>query len=192
MNFIFDVGNVLVEYAPVVYLRRLFSDEDLINKMVNVIFKSPEWLQMDEGFLLHKEATEIFCKREPEYIDAIKTVMQNFDKTFFPLSDTINLLPEIKKAGHDLYYLSNIHVEIRDHLVNNHDFFDLFIGGVFSCDINHIKPSPEIYRYLLTTYSLNPQDCVFFDDMEENVEAAEKEGIKSVHFTTAECVLKFM
>jgi len=192
LNFIFDVGNVLVDYTPVVYLRSLFADESSVNKMLEVIYKSPEWLQMDEGILTHKEATEIYCSREPDYIAAIHKVMQNFDKTFTPLPETIKLLPRIKEAGHELYYLSNIHAEIRDILLENQDYFDLFKGGVFSCDINYIKPSPEIYRHLLTKYSLNPKDCIFFDDMEQNVKAAEKEGIKSILFKNADCILKFI
>jgi len=192
MNFIFDVGNVLVDYTPVVYLRSLFTDESVVSKMLKVIYKSPEWLQMDEGILTHKEATEVFCTREPDYQAAIIKVMQNFDKTFTPLPETIKQLPKIKKSGHELYYLSNIHAEIRDFLVDTHDFFNLFKGGVFSCDINYIKPAPEIYRHLLGKYSLNPKDCIFFDDMEQNVKAAEKEGIKGILFKSADCILEFI
>jgi len=132
LNFIFDIGNVLVEYMPFVYLRRLFSDESIVEKMYATIYKSPEWLKMDEGLLTHEEAIEIFCKREPEFQAEINRVMRNFDKTFTPLPDTIALLPKIKSAGHGLYYLSNIHMEIRDQLLENNEFFDLFDGGVFS------------------------------------------------------------
>ncbi|MCL2819262.1 MAG: HAD family phosphatase [Oscillospiraceae bacterium] len=190
MNFIFDVGDVLVEYKPPVYLRSLFTDETLVNKLYEVIFKSPEWLIMDEGRLSHKEAIEIFCKREPELQSEIRQAMnmETYGKALFPLHETIDLLPKIKEAGHGLYYLSNMHTETRDYLLDKNDFFDLFDGGVFSCDIHHIKPSPEIYRHLLNKYSLNPSTCIFFDDMPENTTAAEKERIKAILFTAAECI----
>jgi len=113
--------------------------------------------------------------------------MKNVTDMFIPL-DTVELLPKIKSADHTLYYLSNITFDVRDYLVAKYDFFNLFEGGVFSCDERIIKPNPEIYRLLLKKYNLNASDCIFFDDVEKNIEAAEKEGIKSILFTTADCV----
>jgi len=202
LNIVFDIGNVLVDYRPEIYVNALFPDASLADKINEIIFKSPEWLDMDRGMLTHKEAIEIFCKREPALAPAIRHTMQRycemfdpaqaFCKTFIAIQDTIDLLPRIKEQGHGLYYLSNMHYETRDFLLENHSFFDKFDGGVFSCDVNVIKPSPEIYRYFLQKYQLKPEECVFFDDMEENVSAAEKEGIKSVLFTTADCVLEYL
>ena len=192
MNFIFDVGNVLVDYEPLTYLRGLFTDESVVEKMYATTFKSPEWLKMDEGLLAHDEAVELFCAREPEFKSEICQVMERVNEMFTPKLETIKLLPRIKELGHGIYYLSNIHVEIRDYLLENHDYFEIFDGGVFSCDIKAIKPSPEMYRHLLNTYQLDPTECVFFDDMEQNVAAAEKEGIKGVLFATADCVLDFI
>jgi putative hydrolase of the HAD superfamily len=202
LNFIFDIGNVLVDYRPEIYVNALFPEKSLAEKINEIIFKSPEWLDMDRGKLTHKEATEIFCKREPAYQSAIRHTMQNycemfspsqdFCETFITMQETIGLLPKIKELGHGLYYLSNMHKETRDYLLENHDFFNMFDGGVFSCDVCVIKPSPEIYRHFLQKYKLKPDECIFFDDMDENVSAAEKEGIKSVLFTTADCVLEYL
>jgi len=192
VNFIFDVGNVLVDYKPVMFLENLFSDKLLVEKMNETIFKSPEWLEMDRGIFTHEEAVEIYSEREPFFRLAIEHTMKNVCEMFTPIPETINLLPMIKDAGHGLYYLSNIHREIRDFLLSEHDYFSLFDGGVFSCDVDAIKPSPKIYRHLIEKYSLIPSGCLFFDDMEENVSAAEKEGIKGVLFTTAECINEFL
>ena len=192
MNFIFDIGNVLVDYKPLTLLGRLFSNSGLANKLYNAIFQSPEWLLMDQGLLSHDEAVDIFCARESGFRAEIQKTMHNVNDIFTPIYGTIKLLPIIKESGHGLYYLSNIQQEIRDFLLENHGYFALFNGGVFSCDINEIKPSPVIYRHLLEKYQLVPEECLFFDDVEENVSAAEKLGIKSVLFTTADCILPFI
>jgi len=202
LNFTFDIGNVLIVYRPEIYVHALFPDKSLAEKINDIIFKSPEWLDMDRGLLTHKEATEIFCRREPIFQQAIRHTMQNycmmynpsqsFCKTFIAMQDTIDLLPRIKELGHSLYFLSNMHNETRNYILENYDFFNMFDGGVFSCDVNEIKPSPEIYRLFLQKYNLNPIDCVFFDDMDENVSAADKEGIKGVLFTTADCVSEYL
>jgi len=196
------MGNVLVDYKPENYCKDLFHDEVLAEKINDIIFKSPEWLDMDRGLMTHEEATEVFCKREPKFQAEIRNTMQsycgmfsktkNICSTFFIMQDTIDLLPKIKESGHGLYYLSNIHNETRRYLIDNYGLFDSFDGGVFSCDVHVIKPYPEIYHHLLNKYQLDPKECIFFDDMEENVTAAEKESIKSVLFTTAECVLDYL
>ena len=191
MNFIFDVGNVLVSYKPKSFLEGLFPDEGLASKVFEIIFKCAEWESMDLGKLTHKEATAIFCAREPEYKAAIEKTMDNLFDIFTPEFATISLLPEIKKAGHDLYYLSNIHREVRDYILAEYRVFDLFDGGVFSCDVFTTKPSAEIYLRLLSNYRLSPEDCLFFDDVEENVEAARKQGISGILFTGVECVLPY-
>jgi HAD superfamily hydrolase (TIGR01509 family) len=54
------------------------------------------------------------------------------------------------------------------------------------------KPSSGIYRHLLSTYGLDAASCVFFDDVEENVRGAEREGITGVVFTGVECVREFL
>ena len=192
MNFIFDIGNVLIDFKPVPFLQGLFSDQSLANKMNETIFRSPEWLKMDQGLITHSEATDIFCLREPNFKPEIIYTMQQLSDMLTPMPDTIELLPKIKERGHNLYYLSNYHNELRNYITAKYQFFSLFDGGVFSCDIHINKPAPGIYRHLLNTYGLSPKDCVFFDDMEENIEAAKKEGINGILFASAECVDAFL
>jgi len=192
LNFIFDFGNVLVDFKPVVYLSGLFSDNAVVEKMNNLIFKSPEWLIMDQGLMTHDEAIEIYSTREPGYKNEINKVIRNSNDIVSRIEETIELIPKIKKSGHKLYYLSNMQKEIRDFLLENHEYINEFDGGVFSCDVFAIKPYPEIYRHLINKYGLIPGECIFFDDVKENIAAAEKEGIKGVLFTTAECVLDYL
>ena len=192
LNFIFDFGNVLVDFKPVVYLSGLFSDKSLIELLNDMIFSSPEWLMMDKGSLTRDEAIDIFCAREPGYQEEIRLTMNNTNDIVSPIEETIELLPKIKENGHRLYYLSNMPIETRAFLLENHEYIKMFDGGVFSCDVNALKPSPEIYKILLDRYNLIPGECIFFDDVERNVAAAEKEGIKGVLFTTAECILDYI
>ena len=192
MNFIFDIGNVLINFKPLSFLEDLFSDQPVVDKMNETIFKSREWAKLDQGIMTREEAQDIFCTREPDFQQEIDLTMQNLKNMLTPIPDTIALLPEIKEAGHDLYYLSNMHAEFCDYLLETYPFFCLFDGGIFSCDVRINKPAPKIYQLLLQTYQLDPEECLFFDDVEENVLAASKEGIRGVLFTGAECVSPFL
>ena len=191
MNFIFDIGNVLLDFKPKLYLKNVFNTQSVEDKMRDVVFESNEWVQLDEGLITHQEALEIFRTREPDYASEIQLSMERLTEMLTPISETIALLPKIKASGHKLYYLSNFHKELMKYVLDEYDFFNLFDGGVFSCDVNVCKPSPLIYHLLLDKYSLIPEECVFFDDMEENAIAAQKEGISGIVFTDAECVRRY-
>jgi len=156
-----------------------------------VVFESNEWVQLDEGLITHQEALEIFRTREPDYASEIQLTMERLTEMLTPISETIALLPKIKASGHKLYYLSNFHTDLKKYIFDEYDFFNLFDGGIFSCDVNACKPSPLIYHRLLDKYSLIPEECVFFDDMEENAVAAQKEGLNGIVFTDAECVRRY-
>ena len=58
-------------------------------------------------------------------------------------------------------------------------FRELLDGGIVSYEIGAIKPEKEIYRQILNKYSLNASACIFYDDLERNVEAAREQGIES-------------
>ncbi len=45
-----------------------------------------------------------------------------------------------------------------------------------------VKPNADIYEYLLKEYNLKESECVFIDDREENVDAAEDLGINGIVF----------
>jgi putative hydrolase of the HAD superfamily len=43
------------------------------------------------------------------------------------------------------------------------------------------KPNPQIYIQALTEADLVPEETLFIDDMEENIEAAKTTGMKVLH-----------
>lgn len=192
MNFIFDIGNVLVAYRPVTFLHELLNNKETESKMMELIFNSPEWVELDKGTIVHHEATEIFINKAPEYKDTIVKVMDKIPEMLTPMNETIELLHKIKEQGHKLYFLSNYHTVLSKYIKDKYSFFDLFDGGVFSCDIQVVKPSPEIYNHLLNKYNLTPKDCIFFDDTQKNVIGANKLGITGVLFTGADDVERYI
>ena len=93
-------------------------------------------------------------------------------------------LKELKERGYGVYYISNFahkaHMECKKAL----DFLSEMNGGILSYQDKLIKPDPEIYRLLCQRYGLKAEECVFIDDTEKNVLAAQKEGMKGIVFHT--------
>ncbi|MCL2589039.1 MAG: HAD family phosphatase, partial [Oscillospiraceae bacterium] len=90
MNLIFDIGNVLLQFKPASFLEELFPDQNLREKLLQTIFQSPDWLQIDQGLLTHEEATARFCTREPELAAKICQVMEQLPTMLTPMQETVS------------------------------------------------------------------------------------------------------
>jgi len=53
----------------------------------------------------------------------------------------------------------------------------------FSWETGKMKPDPEAWKIVLTENALEAKDCLYFDDQEKNVKAAESLGIEAYRFT---------
>jgi putative hydrolase of the HAD superfamily len=96
--------------------------------------------------------------------------------------DTIAIIKELKKKGNKLAVLSNMVIETLDYLRTHTSFIPLFDYTFFSCDINMIKPNPQIYEYILQQMNVPAGQCIFIDDLPHNCEAAEKAGMQAIQF----------
>lgn len=63
---------------------------------------------------------------------------------------------------------------------------DLFDAIVISGEVRMRKPSPEIFHHALEVLGLEAPQCVFIDDIEQNIEAAESLGMVGLHHTDPE------
>jgi putative hydrolase of the HAD superfamily len=58
----------------------------------------------------------------------------------------------------------------------------IFDAILYSAEEGVAKPTPEIYQRALTRLSVRPEEAVFVDDVQENVEAARAVGMHGVQF----------
>ncbi len=62
-------------------------------------------------------------------------------------------------------------------------FADLFDAVVISCEVGMRKPDQRIFRHAADLLDLTPAECVFIDDIDHNVRAAEAVGMTAVLHT---------
>jgi epoxide hydrolase-like predicted phosphatase len=68
---------------------------------------------------------------------------------------------------------------------------DLFDETVISGDVGLHKPQPEIYELACDRLGVEPRECVFVDDLRENVDGAEAIGMTAIlHRDSAATVLR--
>lgn len=92
----------------------------------------------------------------------------------------------LKNQGYKLGILSNMPYEFLDLYEKSIQLFVKADYACFSCRVKTIKPEPEIYYNCLEGLQSSPEECVFFDDLQENIEAANKIGINGFIWTGLE------
>jgi putative hydrolase of the HAD superfamily len=179
-NIIFDLGNVLISFKPSEYFDKNKYPGTIKTKILADIFWSKEWLMLDNGEITTMEAIESIAKRSTLNKDEIAHIFNLRTDIIFPLDSNIKLLPELKKRGLGLYYLSNFPLDIFDEVKDGYYFFRYFDGGLISAAAKSSKPETRIYDILLEKYSLKAEECLFIDDIEINVKTAESLGMKGI------------
>ena len=185
-NIVFDLGNVLLDFDPKSYLDELGYSDDLKSQLINEIFETEEWLQLDRGTISQKQAVEKWQQRNPELAEEIAEVMAEWEKILTLKKDSLEILKSTAEKNYNLYILSNFHQLAFDYISSKYDFFKYFDGRVISADVNLIKPEAEIYDHLLNKFNLKAEETLFIDDSKANIEAALKKGIRVIHFKDAE------
>ena len=79
--------------------------------------------------------------------------------------------------------ISNSFVGAREREQERYGFADLTDTVVYSHEVGVSKPDPRIYRLASERLAVAPEDMIFLDDVEENVDGARALGIRAVQFT---------
>lgn len=186
-NIIFDLGGVILNINPqltVDAFRELgwndFYEEN--NKMLSkdLFFNLEKGSFSPEAFRDNVRRM-IGIDRNDSEIDAAWGAM-----ILDIPADRIRYLEELKKS-YKLYLLSNtneIH-RIKFHRDFETDFgysfYDLFKRNFYSHEMGMRKPNPQIYLEALREAELIPEETLFIDDMEENIDAAKTTGMQVLH-----------
>ena len=102
----------------------------------------------------------------PKYrLDALETLHKSYK--IYMLSNTNSIMwnsvisDEFKKAGHDINY-----------------YFD---GVVTSFDAKCVKPDAKIFNSVVENFNIKPEETIFFDDSQANIDAAAALGFKTAY-----------
>lgn len=185
-NIIFDLGNVLLNWKPAEYLEKQNYSKLKKELILNDIFKSNEWLQLDNGDITTAEAIANIDLKSSLKRDEIDHIFKKRLDILYPLTENIKLLPLLKKKGFQLYYLSNFPLDLFEEVQRIHDFFNYFDGGIISAKVKLSKPDIQIYKTLLDKYKILSKESLFIDDLLVNVLGARKLGIVSIHLEEPE------
>ena len=179
---LFDLGNVLVRLRFERALARLAALSGRCSPLeLRQLVSSPLKQDFDRGLL--DERT--FLARLAEAIGApgvdrralVAAWVDIFDR--WPEAEA--LLEEVLARGHRAYVLSNTDAIHYPHIRASVPVLGRLHGEYLSYEAHVLKPDPAYFQGALAQLGLQAADCVFVDDLAENVAAAEALGIRGVH-----------
>src|SRR5512136_1314231 len=95
-----------------------------------------------------------------------------YNDIFTPNPPAIDVLARVKAAGYTTLLLSNTDPERFAFVRRRFPEILFFDGYVLSYELKLLKPDPAIYAAAARLGGSEPAECVFIDDMEENVKGA--------------------
>ena len=189
-NIIFDVGDVLLEYRWKDMLKDYGLPDDEAYKVGNLMFNDNLWHEFDLANMTRDEIVGQYLKNYPDYAKVMQWFMTHGELMHVKREDVWEKAQKLKEKGYGIYILSNYSQELFEKHTKDAPFISLADGVVVSYQIHITKPDEKIYRYLLDKYNLKAEECIFFDDREENTEGARKLGINAVTVTSREFLLE--
>ena len=181
MDIILDMGNVLLEWNKDKILQGVSDTKKDYLMLDKTIFQSGLWERLDLGTMTRQELVlKVVSMIGSTYQKKVEEVIWNWPSYIDIYREVFPVLSELKKKGHRIFVLSNTSKVFYDLLEEQlSPLKELLDGFVLSCDIKAIKPDLAMFKEILDKYQLNPTNCVFLDDIEDNTSAAEKLGIKA-------------
>jgi FMN phosphatase YigB (HAD superfamily) len=179
-SVISDLGKVILFFDNHIFFRKMaefcpFPAVDIVRRV--------HW---------HKDLIRSFDTGKISPKDFYREVVQRLDadvdqKTFFTIycdifslnTPVLDILGGLKDR-YRLILLSNTDIERFGFIRKAFPEIFIFDGYVLSFEVGYLKPHPQIYTEALKKAKARAEECVFIDDMEENIEGAKKVGIDTV------------
>lgn len=174
-NIVFDIGDVLIDFNPYKYADRIGVSSVRVNEANTILIRSEEWRKYLDGNILLEDLIQHFIGKYPEYEREFKLVLEKDDvkESIFEITENVELLKKLSK-DYNIYLLSNIAKESLECISEKYNFVTYVKGGVYSYKVHVSKPNKEIYKILLNKYNITPEETIYIDDKEKNVEMARK------------------
>ena len=183
---IFDFGGVMVREG-LGAARRIYKEKTGVD--IEKIWYSdvrPKWKALEKSEIADgdfwKALEQIVKQKDPTFnVDEFKEIM--FRNQIYQ-QEVVKLILQLRAKGYVTALLTNNvkeWIEEWDRKDPLNQYFDVIVS---SHEVKEIKPEPRIYQITLERLGAKPEECVFIDDKEKNIETARKLGMKGIVFKT--------
>ena len=184
---VFDVGNVLYGWDPDSFLvRQIADDEERLRFIEEADFFG--WHEgLDSGRPFDEAAADL-SEKFPAYAELIRAWGDRFGETITdPVEGVHAIVDELHARGVPLFAITNFSAEFwRPFYERERAFLSRFRDIVVSGEVKLLKPDPAIYYLALHRFALKPDEALFIDDRQINIDGAAAVGMRTHLFTDAQ------
>ena len=186
-NIVFDMGGVLVDYTADNATWHYTDDPGIVQEIHTVMFCSQEWMALDMGSITDEKAIERILPRLSS--DKVRAVARETFEHWHEYNNVerpgmVGIIRALKGRGQKVFILSNVSRRLTNTYRDVVPAPDQYDGAFFSGEVLALKPQPIIYQMFFERFGLNPSECFFIDDVQENVEASIRSGMDAWCFHT--------
>jgi HAD superfamily hydrolase (TIGR01509 family) len=175
-----DLGKVILFFDNDIFFRKMagfcpFSADEIalrIRRHKDII----------RSFDTGKTEPEDFYREVVLMLDAKigqETFFRFYNDVFTANAPVLDLLKKLKPSN-TMILLSNTDVKRFGFVKKKFPAVFLFDHYVLSYEVGFMKPNPKIYKEALKKAGVPAEECVFLDDMPENIQEAQRLGMSAV------------
>jgi len=180
---IFDFGMVISTFDVEQFLRNLtpYTGKSIIELRHVLSAVRGIVVEYETGHLSTQEFVDrVFATTDLPLTREQFRIAYNY--IFTPITSTHDLIRRLKPT-YRLGLLSNTSEWHFEHAIKTVEVFHLFDAVTLSFEVKALKPDATIYHDMLAKLDVPAGECVYIDDVQENVEAAERMGMHALRYT---------
>ena len=188
---IFDLGRVLVAIDDTLLTERLFHGLDTTDsrQLARQTMADPAMVEFNTGRI----GPETFYEKMRQTyrwdldFDAFRSL---WCRIFYPMEGMENLIRQLHKRV-KLGLLSDTDPLHWHYIITTWPWLAIFEKPALSFQLGVMKPDPAIYLTAAENADTPPENCLYVDDLEENVKGARVVGMSAVRFKNMTQLKKF-
>lgn len=185
---LWDLGHTLVDWDPRRVYRQLLRDDNAVEAFLGGVCTSAWHARHDAGVSMADNRKALIAAH-PDQADLITAWDTRWPDMFDGwITGMESIVDALETQSVAQYALTNLPAEKWPHILATYPAIARFHAHVVSGEEGLIKPDPRIYALTASRIAHAPEETVFFDDRQDNVDAAIKAGFDAVRFENAQSV----
>jgi HAD superfamily hydrolase (TIGR01509 family) len=174
----FDLGKVLLDFEKNIIIERFIEKSGLTNEDITTAIDIYRVADLERGLTPAREFHQ-------QVVSALQLDM-TYDEFVVVWSDIFTEIPEMielsqnMRAKYQTYIASNTDPIHFPYVFMKYKWISMFTGFALSYELKARKPEKEFFERALAKFKLQPPECVYIDDIEENVASARTVGINAI------------
>ncbi len=185
---IFDIGNVLVDFRFRKMVESKGFTKEVCDRIEEATVDSGFWNELDRGVMSYDEVLSLFAARDKGIETQMRQALASLKGIVKMRPHAVPWVRGLKRAGYQVLALSNYPEKAYEDDKEQLAFLDDMDGYILSYRDKVVKPDGEIYDLLQARYSFAPKECVFIDDLQTNLDTADKLGWQTIRYESYEQV----